>query len=70
MHYRFFPKYSEQVLQDMNYSIQARNKVFMPDSTDAREFIYYAECVERDVAEEKKQRDMLNGRLRAAQSRR
>ena len=40
----------------------ARCHVFIPDDTDAREFVYYAECVERDIREEHKHRDMMQGR--------
>lgn len=62
MHSLFFPIYSEKVLNDMAYSIMARCHVFVPDSTDAREFLYYAECVERDIREENKRHDMMAGR--------
>jgi hypothetical protein len=46
----------------MAYSIMARCHVFMSDDIDAREFIYYAECVERDIREDNKRRDMMQGR--------
>jgi hypothetical protein len=52
----------------MSYSIMARCHVYLSDITDAREFIYYAECVQRDIAEERKQRDMAQGRMKAQRS--
>lgn len=56
----FFPHYSEDDLLNRKYSFMARLQVIPPDTTEAREFLYHADMIQRDIAEEDKQRRMKN----------
>lgn len=54
----FFPHYSEEDLLNRRYSFMARLQVLPEETMEAREFMYHADMIQRDIAEEEKQRRM------------
>jgi hypothetical protein len=70
MRSRFFPRYSEEDLLNRKYSFMARLQVIPDGSMEAREFIYHADLIQKDIAEEEKQRKMDAAMRRANSGRR
>jgi hypothetical protein len=65
MRSHFFPRYSEEDLLNRKYSFMARLQVIPPDDMEAREFIYHADMIQRDIQEEEKRKKMADAMNRA-----
>ena len=70
MRSRFFPRYSEEDLLNRKYSFMARLQVIPDGTMEGREFIYHADLIQKDIAEEEKQRKLDAAMRRANPGRR
>lgn len=52
----FYPRYTEEDLLNRIYSFMSRLQTLPPPTMEGREFIYHADMIQKDIAEEEKAR--------------
>lgn len=52
----FYPRYTEEDLLNRIYSFMSRLQTLPPPTMEGREFIYHADMIQKDMAEEAKER--------------